>query len=237
MIEPKKTYKADIEHRRPMMLAASFVTSVVLFLVVLFMPFPEKKVETDDEVFDELVEELELAPAIERNDMVAAIQEQPSINTAEQIKVVEEAAVTDMEEAQSTVAMTVSEAEALSQDIRHNPVVLPVAVDNDDNPLNFRIVEQLPEFPGGMGEYVKWLTKNLRYPPRAKAQKLQGRVMVQFIVNKDGSIADIKIAKSVDPVLDDEALRVMHMMPKWKPGVQYNSPCRTMVAVPVVFKI
>ena len=95
----------------------------------------------------------------------------------------------------------------------------------------------MPEFPGGGSAFVQWLTSQLRYPPIAQSKKVQGKVVVSFIVNKDGSIADIKLEKSVDPYLDREALRVIRMMPNWTPGVQNNRPCRTMVAVPVVFKL
>ena len=98
-------------------------------------------------------------------------------------------------------------------------------------------MEALPEFPGGMVEFMKWLTKNLRYPTYAHQQRIEGKVVVSFIVNTDGSIAEVKLARSVDPLLDREALRVIRMMPKWKPGIQNNRPCRTMFAVPVVFKL
>jgi periplasmic protein TonB len=69
------------------------------------------------------------------------------------------------------------------------------AVDMGDNPLNFRIVEQLPEFPGGMSAYVKWLTDNLKYPLAAQKQKIEGRVVVSFVINRDGSLTDIKVTK------------------------------------------
>ena len=117
------------------------------------------------------------------------------------------------------------------------PTIPPVAVDEDDNPLNFRIVEQLPEFPGGMSAYVKWLTKNLKYPLAAQKQKIEGRVVVSFVINRDGSLTDIKVSKSANPILDSEALRVAKMMPKWKPGLNNNKPCRTLFAVPIDFKL
>ena len=100
-----------------------------------------------------------------------------------------------------------------------------------------RIVEQLPEFPGGMTAFVQWLTRNLKYPEAARSQKLQGRVVLSFIVNKDGSVSQVKVARSVNPLLDREALRVIRMMPPWKPGIQNNEPCRTMIAVPIVFQL
>lgn len=84
---------------------------------------------------------------------------------------------------------------------------------------------------------MQWLTKNLKYPSAAQQNKIQGMVVVSFIVNKDGSVADVKLSTSADPLLDKEALRVMRMMPKWKPGMDHDKVCRTMIAVPVVFKL
>lgn len=104
------------------------------------------------------------------------------------------------------------------------------------SPVDERL-SHLPEFPGGWAEMVRWLTQNLRYPPQAQAGGLQGRVVVSFIVNPDGKLSDIKVAKSVNPLLDREALRVVRKMPPWKPGTEDGKPCRSMVVVPVVFKL
>jgi len=113
----------------------------------------------------------------------------------------------------------------------------PTVLDMENNPLNFRVVEELPEFPGGASEFMKWLTKNLRYPAQAQQRKLQGKVVAQFIVNKDGSISNIELVKRVDPSLDNEALRVLRLMPRWKAGQQNEKPCRTQVCIPIVFKL
>lgn len=109
--------------------------------------------------------------------------------------------------------------------------------DLNDNPLNLRVVEKLPEFPGGMVEFMKWITKNLRYPPAAQRQKIQGQVKVAFIIGKDGTVSELKVVKSADPLLDSEALRVLRMMPKWKPGQDKGKPCMTYFCIPVNFKI
>ena len=114
---------------------------------------------------------------------------------------------------------------------------LPEAVDMYDAPVDFRVVEDLPQFPGGAVEFMKWLTKNLKYPSSAQQRKIQGRVVAQFIVNKDGSISDLILVEKVSPELDREALRVLRMMPKWTPGVMDAKPCRTKVCIPVVFKL
>ena len=103
--------------------------------------------------------------------------------------------------------------------------------------LDQKVVEQLPEFPGGPVAMMKWLTKNLRYPSNARARKVQGRVVTQFIVNADGTLSDLKVVESAEPSLDSEALRVLRMMPAWKAGQVDNKPCRTMVCIPIVFKL
>ena len=113
----------------------------------------------------------------------------------------------------------------------------PTLDGDNDNPLNFQVVERLPEFPGGPMELMKWLTKNLRYPSQALSQKQQGEVMVQFIINRDGTLSDFKVTKSAGTALDSEALRVMRMMPKWTPGEDHGRKCRTLFIIPVVFKI
>jgi protein TonB len=127
-----------------------------------------------------------------------------------------------------TALKTVAEADAPEK---------PAVVDMESNPLNFRVVEELPEFPGGATELMKWLTENLRYPASAQQRKQQGKVVAQFIVNTDGSLSDFKIVNSVSPDLDREALRVLRMMPPWKAGQQHQKPCRTMVCIPIVFKL
>lgn len=101
----------------------------------------------------------------------------------------------------------------------------------------FNVVEKMPEYPGGMVELMKFLQRNVRYPKEAQEQGKQGRVVVQFVVNKDGSITDAKIAKSVDPQLDAEALRVVNAMPNWTPGKQRGKEVRTYFTIPVTFRL
>ena len=108
---------------------------------------------------------------------------------------------------------------------------------NDDDPETLRIVQELPQYPGGMTEFVKWLTKNLKYPTAALRSKIEGKVMISFIVNTDGTISDIKVVKNAHRLLDAEALRVAKLMPKWEPGKDYGKVCRTKVAIPIVFEI
>ena len=101
----------------------------------------------------------------------------------------------------------------------------------------FQVVENQPEFPGGMAELMKYLKKNLRYPQICKEQGLQGRVIVQFVVNPDSTLSDFNVIKSVNPHLDKEALRVVSSMPKWKPGEQRGKPVRSQFIIPVTFRL
>ena len=101
----------------------------------------------------------------------------------------------------------------------------------------FVVVEEPTEFPGGNDALNKYLSKSIRYPEIAQENGIQGRVIVQFVVEKDGSTAHIEVARGVDPALDKEAVRVVKEMPKWKPGKQRGKPVRTKYTLPVVFRL
>ena len=101
----------------------------------------------------------------------------------------------------------------------------------------FDVVEEMPSFPGGNGALMSYLSSNTQYPVVAQENGVQGRVIVSFVVERDGSISDVKVARSVDPSLDREAQRVVKSMPRWKPGKQNGSAVRVKYTVPVVFRL
>jgi len=101
----------------------------------------------------------------------------------------------------------------------------------------FDVVEQMPQFPGGANALFEYLSKNIKYPAVAEENGVQGRVIVTFVVERDGSITDVKVVKSVDPSLDKEAMRVVKGMPHWIPGKQNGSAVRVKYTVPVQFKL
>ena len=101
----------------------------------------------------------------------------------------------------------------------------------------FDVVEQMPSFPGGDAELMKFLSTHIKYPVVAEENGIQGRVIATFVVERDGSISDVKVIKSVDPSLDKEAIRVLKSMPKWIPGKQNGSAVRVKYTVPVTFKL
>ena len=101
----------------------------------------------------------------------------------------------------------------------------------------FDVVEQMPSFPGGPQALLQYLNSNVKYPVVAQENGVQGRVVISFVVEKDGSVTDVQVAKSVDPSLDKEAQRVVKSMPHWIPGKQNGSAVRVKYVVPVSFKL
>ena len=105
------------------------------------------------------------------------------------------------------------------------------------NNMVFDVVEVMPQYPGGQIAMLKYIMENIKYPEQAMKEGIQGRVTVRFIVEKDGSISNVKPVLSVHPLLDTEAVRVVESMPKWSPGKQNGKPVRVRFNVPVMFKL
>ncbi|MBM6781478.1 M56 family metallopeptidase [Bacteroides mediterraneensis] len=121
----------------------------------------------------------------------------------------------------------------LKKDSSAQKVVMSAASDN----RIFDVVEQMPEFPGGMRAGLEFMARNLKYPTKAQEAGKQGRVIVQFIVQKDGSLSDLHVLHPVDPWLDAEAIRVIGSMPKWKPGMQDGQAVAVKFNLPVTFAL
>ncbi len=234
-MEIKKNIGADLERRRTGFFLLGLIVSLSLFFVAMEYTVRPGSDAGDDLLPDDLAEDIALLPAVDTHDMISAAPAPAS--KAVTAKVEEADAAPDASEkiAAVTSELVIGDGEGVQPDATVTEALpqTPVAADGDV----LRTVEQLPEFPGGMVEFMKWLTRNLKYPAYARDRKIQGKVVVSFLVNKDGSIANPKIEKSCDPVLDREALRVIRMMPRWKPGLMDEKPCRTMVAVPVNFQL
>ena len=234
-MEVKKSYNADLERGRFRRFLWGLLFALTLVYVGVEWTFRPSYDIDEDTLSDDLTQEIELMPAVDHQDMMA-IMETPSQTLSDHIQVVDEPVDENPIENPNTHLSVEGDLEGAVKGSELSTAIPQTPVD-EDNPLNFRVVEQLPEFPGGMVAFMKWLTHNLRYPQSAQQQKIQGKVVVSFIVNKDGSLTDAKVVQSVNPMLDREAMRVVKMMPKWKPGVNNNEPCRTMIAIPVVFKL
>lgn len=118
---------------------------------------------------------------------------------------------------------------------------LQKVVDNTSSSKNssktFDVVDNMPSYPGGRAAMMAFLSSNMNYPATAKENNVQGRVIIGFVVEKDGSISDAKVLRSVDPALDQEALRLVNSMPKWKPGTMDGKPVRVRYSVPFTFRL
>ncbi len=108
---------------------------------------------------------------------------------------------------------------------------------DESDPVYKDVVEQKPEFPGGDKELFKYVQATIKYPTEAYEQKIEGRVILQFVVEKDGSISNVKVVRHVHPLLDEEAVHVIENMPKWEPGRQRGKAVRVQCTVPVSFKV
>ncbi|MBF1590988.1 MAG: TonB family protein [Prevotella shahii] len=236
-MEIKKTHSANLENKR----VTNYLLGLVVVLSFLFVGLEynsqSRTFNLDDELPDDIFEEMEVLPEVEKNEMVSAAKPTAAPSITTKIKAVdtpvtlpEKVNMRNEEEEEGNEA-TRQQNETPTTAIEQ-PVPEPIADDNKP-----RIVQQMPEYPGGIVEFMKWLQRTLRYPPTAQQQGIQGSVMVSFIVNVDGTITEQKVVRGVNEELDAEALRVISNMPKWKPGLDKGKPCRTLFAIPIVFKL
>lgn len=101
----------------------------------------------------------------------------------------------------------------------------------------FTFVEQMPEFPGGQNAMLTYLRTNIEYPDSARVKQIEGRVYLRFVVDKDGNVVNPEVARSVDPLLDEEAIRVVRQMPKWTPGKQNGKAVNVYFTLPISFSL
>ena len=116
-------------------------------------------------------------------------------------------------------------------------IEVPTAPQLQSSKEAFDVVEQMPSFPGGMSALQSYLATHTVYPENAAANGVQGRVIVQIVVEKTGKISDVWVVRSVHPLLDYEAMRVVRGMPRWNPGMQNGKPVPVKYTVPIAFKL
>ena len=210
----------------------NLLAGAIIILAVLFVGFEwserDKKVTTDSGI-QEVVFEEEIIPITEQEQPKQA----PPPPEAPKVEEVLEIMDNDTEVEESTIQA--SDDTQAAVEVKYTPV--EVEEEEVEEQQIFQVVEEMPEFPGGMGECMKFLGKNIKYPTISQENGVQGRVIVQFVVNRDGSIVDPVVVRGVDPYLDKEALRVIATMPKWKPGKQRGKAVRVKYTVPVMFRL
>ena len=230
-MEIKKSPKADLERKSLLWFFIGLGLNVSIFVALLECS-PIEDAGSVDEIsrsMENIVRTTEMVPAEEASPIVAEkkIEKESVVND-------------DIEVVDNTSDTEFIEPEALSG----NDTVEIAGKDVDDKPMerkdvvtDLTLLEEIPVYPGGMSQFVKWLTKNLRYPRSARNVHLEGVVLATFIIEKDGSISNLKIARPLRQDCDDEVMRVLEQMQNWTPGKRNGKTCRTLFCIPVEFKL
>ena len=226
-MEAKKSKKAAIENQRGSWLLMGAVVALAFMFVSFEWTRHDVRLAAYSLVNDPIFEEV-LVP-------ITYPEEKLEPPPPPEIKVTEEfTIVSDDEEVTSAVATVSEDLGQINKVVWVPPVVETEKVEED---VIHVTAEIMPEFPGGMAALMKYLGANIKYPTISQEMGSMGRVIVQFVVDKDGTITNPTVARGVDAYLDKEAIRVISSMPKWKPGVQNGKKVRVKYTVPVVFRL
>ncbi|MDR0421766.1 MAG: TonB family protein [Proteiniphilum sp.] len=225
--EVKKSQKANLEKQR----STYILMGLVLGISILFFAF---EWSTETRKLDETVlvqdvlaeEEIEIT---RRDPTPPPPPPPPEPEVPDVIEVVEKEVDTRME-------IRVEDDQSQRQTQVYIPPPPPKQEEEATEEI-FVVVEEQPEFPGGNTALMKFLSDNIKYPVIAQENGIQGRVICNFVVERDGSITDVQVLRGVDPSLDREATRVIQQMPHWKPGKQRGSAVRVRYTLPVVFRL
>lgn len=234
-MEVKKSLSADLEGKKSTGILIGFVLILAAMLVAFEWTQRERKEISNEPIYVSAPEE-DMIP-ITPNKEITAPPPAAAPKVAEILNIVEDDTELVEEEVETTeeVNQAVVTQTGTGTPSTAGPVG-PVMEEVDENMI-YEVVEHEPEFPGGMQALLEWLGKNIKYPSICQEQGIQGRVFASFVVNKDGSIVDVKITRSPDPNLAKEAERVLKLMPRWRPGQQGGKPVRVKYAVPVNFRL
>lgn len=227
-MEVKKTPKANLESKKPTWLLVGYVI-VLAFMFVAFEWTRDVRIDTRGAIIENVFEQDMEMPITNQPEL--APPPPPPVAPINDILTI----IDDESELEETILATTEET-GEDVEIKHIPVAVEEELPVEDE--IFEVVEDKPEFSdGGAAGLMRYLSTNIKYPTIPQENGVQGKVTVQFVVNKDGSIVDIMVLRGVDPYLDREAVRVISSMPKWKPGKQRGVPVRCKFTVPVTFKL
>lgn len=235
-MEIKKSPKADLERGKTL----SFFLGAVVALALLFTALEWSSAQGSDLAGDSKlnIKDMEDALLIPENEQPEETPEPETPEAQVEVALPEEFKVVSNEkEVAKIVIISADENKELPPPA---PVIIAPTTTQQEEPEDhiFEIVEEAPVPPGGdIQKLLKWIAKNIKYPESAANNGVQGRVVLRFVVEKDGSVSDVQVVKKVDPALDKEAVRVVSSMDKWKPGKQRGKPVRSRFTLPVQFKL
>lgn len=228
-MEIKKTPKANLENKRLLFVEIGFVVALAAVLGAFEWSSKEKKAETLVAENQELIEE-EIIPITQETPPPPP--EAPKIPIlSDQIDIIDDNIKVDND------IISLDDSDDMGFEIQD---YIEEAVEEvvEEEAIPFQLVEKKPSFNGGdANEFSKWVNERLNYPEIAKENGVQGRVMLQFTVNADGSVSNVKVLRGVDPSLDKEAVRVVSSSPKWTPGKQRDRNVKVTYTFPVIFQL
>ncbi len=225
-MKAKKNPKANLENKKSIFLEIGFI---VAFATVLFAF--EWKI-SDQEISDFItVSEIPTEPEMVPVTIMQQLPPPPPIvvKPIDMLEIVDE-----LDEATEDVELTDVTDDSENNNVNIDYTDIDYGPENVDEVLQFVPSEDMPIFPGNIN---KWISQNIKYPPLAADNGIQGKVYLKFVVEKDGSISNIEVIRGVDPSLDKEAVRVISKMPKWKPGKQRGKPVRVSYNLPITFQL
>ncbi len=225
-MELKKSPKADLENKRNIFIQVGLVISLGLTLLAFEWTSKVDQAASLGTVAQQEVED-EIIP-ITRQEEVKPPPPPPPPKVVEVLTIVDDD--TEIED-----ELDIEDTEADDQTVIDVAPVIQQEEEEAEESEVFFIVEDMPEFPGGELALRKFIANAIKYPVIAQENGIQGKVYVNFVVDKDGSVSNARIARGVDASLDKEALRVVNTLPKWKPGMQRGKPVRVSYTVPISF--
>lgn len=223
----KKSPKATLEDKKILYVLMGLV--MVLSLIYIAFEWTDKEVTVYEVIDPDLLAEEEIE-IIQTAQELPPPPPPPAPEIVEELNVVEDDVVTETLEIDT-------EDDKDKTVVINSPITSTGPAQEVEDNVVFQVVERMPSFPGGDAAMFKYLGDNINYPVIAQENGVQGRVICQFVVNRDGSIVDIVVVRSVDSSLDKEAVRVIKSMPKWSPGQQRGKPVRVKFTLPVNFKL
>lgn len=225
-MEAKKTKKADLENKKNIFFEIGLM--VALGTVLFAFEWKVSVAEPADFItVSDIPTDVEMIPITMQN--VLPSPPPPAPKFFEIMQIVEE-----LDEVTEDLEITDADDNSENQENLNISDLNYDTEDIGDEIIPFLPSEDMPVFPGNV---QKWIGKNVKYPVLAMENGIQGKVLIQFVVEKDGSISNIKVVRRVDPALDKEAIRVISEMPKWKPGKQRGKPVRVSYTLPITFQL
>lgn len=237
-MEAIKTVNDELRGQKTTSLLIGYVVVLAALFVAFEFTSRDVVVKDTEKIWDQIPLEEDMIPITQQQEIVAP-PPQAAPKVAEIINIVDNETELPEEEIETSEevnqAITTVVGTGAPGAVATGPVG-PVVEEVDDDRV-YDVVEVNASFPGGEAECMKWLQQNIKYPQICQEQGVQGRVIVAFVVNRDGSIDDVKVVRSPDEHLSAEAMRVVKLMPKWKPARQGNKTVRSRFNLPVMFRL